>query len=133
MTPILLIEDDDVDAEIIQRTFTHLKLPNRLIWVKSADEALTLLRGELQTSSPLIVLDLNLPQMSGLQFLRNLRQDSQLRHTIVFILTEFDAAENIQVAYSEGIAGYILKDNTGHKFTALLQFLDAYQNIIAFP
>jgi DNA-binding NarL/FixJ family response regulator len=71
--------------------------------------------------------------MNGLEFLHQLRQDAELRHSVVFILTTSNRAEDVRAAYEEQIAGYILKATAGQNFTNLVQLLDIYRRVVEFP
>lgn len=91
MVHLLLVEDDEVDAEAIKRAFRKRRIANPFTVVRDGIEALEVLRGE-DGREPLprpflILLDLNMPRMSGLEFLRETRQDPELRDAIIFVLT----------------------------------------------
>ena len=134
--PLLLIEDDDLDCELIERTLCGAAPFYALTIAHDCQAALELLQphnGNQPYFPALILLDLTLPGMNGLEFLRLLRQDPRLRVCIVFILTESDAEADKRAAYDQAAAGYILKselvDNTGK----LLDLLEAYREVVEFP
>jgi CheY-like chemotaxis protein len=133
----LLVEDDEIDAEAVIRAFRHRHPPDRFVHVRDGVEAFYALRGEQgyrRIPYPFVILlDLNLPRMNGLEFLQQLRQDSELRHSIVFILTTSNRAEDVRAAYQEQVAGYILKATAGQNFTNLVDLLDMYWRVIEFP
>ena len=81
----------------------------------------------------LILLDLKLPGMSGLEFLRRLRQDPRLRTCIVFVLTDSDAEADKRTSYQYSAAGYILKSELASNTGMLLDLLEAYREVVEFP
>ena len=134
---ILLVEDDEIDAEAIQRAFVKNKLANPLVIAKDGVEALEVLRGENGKSKLcppyLILLDLNMPRMNGLEFLTELRADPDIGDSIVFVLTTSDLDEDKVAAYGHRVAGYTVKSKVGGSFLALVTMVDAYWRIIEFP
>ena len=81
----------------------------------------------------LILLDLNMPRMNGVEFLQALRQDEDLKQSIVFVITTSNRDEDVVAAYNEQIAGYILKSRVGEDFVNLITMLDMYWRIVEFP
>ena len=134
---VLLVEDDDVETEAIIRAFRKQQLPNPVTTVHDGIEAFKVLRGEdgsLPLSHPyLILLDLNTPRMSGLEFLTALRQDPNLRRSVVFILTTSNREEDKLAAYDRQVAGYLLKSNMGDDFGQLTNMLTTYWQVTEFP
>lgn len=134
---VLLVEDDDVDAEIIRRAFSAYHAPYGLTHVHDGLEALAALRGEhgWQPLAPpyIILLDLHLPRMNGIEFLRALRQDPALMWSIVFVLTISDYYENIVSAYREHVAGYFLKSKVNQHVGQIIHLLEAYMLLGKFP
>lgn len=134
---ILLVEDDEIDAEAIVRGFQKQKIENPIIVVPNGIEALSALRGEdgyARVPAPyLILLDLNMPRMNGIEFLQSLRQDIQLKSSIVFVLTTSNSDRDKLAAYREQIAGYLLKQRSGVNFADLVNMLDFYWRVVEFP
>lgn len=134
---ILLVEDDDVDAEAIQRAFRKQRIANPFTVVPDGIEALKVLKGEdghERLPRPyMILLDINMPRMNGIEFLQALRQDPQLSTSIVFILTTSDSDEDKVAAYAEHVAGYLLKARAGADFLDLIDMLGAYWRIVELP
>jgi len=110
---ILLVEDDDGDAKALQRAFAKASIPNPIIRAMDGVEALEILRGEngrTKPDSPLMLLvDLNMPRMGGIELIEALRADAGLRHLVVFILTTSDSEEDRRAAANVNVAGYIVK------------------------
>jgi CheY-like chemotaxis protein len=134
---ILLVEDDEIDAEAIVRGFQKQKIENPITVVPNGIEALNALRGEdgyVRVPAPyLILLDLNMPRMNGIEFLQSLRQDVQLKSSIVFVLTTSNSDRDKLAAYREQIAGYLLKQRSGVNFADLVNMLDFYWRVVEFP
>jgi CheY-like chemotaxis protein len=134
---ILLVEDDRVDAEAITRAFRKVKIANPVCVAPDGVAALQTLRGDGDIPPLprpfLILLDLNLPRMNGIEFLDALRQDPQLHDSIVFVLTTSSAEQDKQAAYAYNIAGYLTKANAGLDFQYLVQMLDYYWCCVEFP
>lgn len=134
---ILLVEDDEVDAEAVVRAFRKQKIANPFTIVPDGIEAFNALRGEGgQQRLPrpyLILLDINMPRMNGVEFLQTLRQDEELKQSIVFVITTSNRDEDVVAAYNEQIAGYILKSRVGEDFVNLIAMLDMYWRIVEFP
>jgi CheY-like chemotaxis protein len=130
---ILLVEDDDVDAMAVRRAFKKLKLANEIIRAKDGIEALELLKSGEIPKPFIILLDLNLPRMGGIEMLQVLRKDPFYGDSIVFVLTTSDLDEDRTKAYSEHIAGYIVKTNLAIDFSDLIEMFDHYWRLIEFP
>ena len=134
---ILLVEDDEVDVMAVKRTFKKLKIANPFHRAADGIDALEMLRGEngkKKLPQPLIVLlDLNMPRMGGLEFLDELRKDPDLRRTVVFVMTTSAAEEDRVRAYNKCIAGYVLKHSPAHTFLDAVTMLEHYWRVIEFP
>jgi CheY-like chemotaxis protein len=134
---ILLVEDDPVDAESIMRTFKRHQINTPFTHVVDGIEALHALRGE-HGYDPLpkpyiILLDINMPRMNGLEFLSALRRDPTLRHSVVFVLTTSNREEDITAAYNQQIAGYLLKAKVSEDFLDFIKLLNLYRVMIEMP
>lgn len=134
---ILLVEDDDGDAVAVQRSFQRAKIVSPIIRSVDGMDALNLLRGANGRAKPpapyVLLVDLNMPRMSGIQFVKVLREDQELRHSIVFILTTSDNAKDVMAAYDLNVAGYILKETAGQSFLNLVTLVDSYWRIVEMP
>ena len=134
---ILLVEDDDVDAEMVLRACRRRQVTNPFTVVRNGVEALEALRGQAgrqKLPRPyLILLDINMPKMNGIEFLHELRQDDDLRRSIVFVLTTSNNDEDKLAAYNSQIAGYVLKSNAGEDFRNVINLLDSYRCSVEFP
>ncbi len=131
---ILLVEDDIVDAEAITRAVRRERILNNIVHVSNGLEAIEALRNETVIGHPrFVLLDLNMPRMNGIEFLKYIREDSALRQEIVFVLTTSDLDEDKVAAYGSNVAGYILKDKVGEDFEKLLGLIDSFWRIVEFP
>lgn len=129
---ILLVEDDEVDVMNVQRAFKKGDISNPLFIAGNGLEALAMLRGEndvpvpMPTSRRLVLLDLNMPKMNGLEFLGALRGDPKLKSIPVVVLTTSDEDRDRIEAYNYNVAGYILKPVTSSSFTNVMATLNRY-------
>ena len=110
----LLVEDNDLDAVKISRSMTKLALDNPVIRARDGIEALDILRGKNSkaklTQPYIILLDLHMPRMHGIELLRHLREDPQLKDAYVYVLTTSDRPEDIATMQKYQVAGYVVKD-----------------------
>jgi CheY-like chemotaxis protein len=133
---ILLVEDDDVDVMAVRRAFREQKIANPVTVAQDGLEALDILRGKGRPPLErpfIILLDLNMPRMNGIEFLDALRADPQLKNAIVFVLTTSKADEDKAAAYNKNIAGYIVKTDVGNGFIQVVNMLDRYWRVVELP
>jgi CheY-like chemotaxis protein len=134
---ILLVEDDEVDVMAVKRAFRELKIANPLTVAKDGIEALEILRG-INGCSPIprpliILLDLNMPRMGGLEFLDELRKDPELHRCVVFVMTTSADERDRVRAYEKNVAGYVLKHNLEHSFMDAIAMLEHYWRVVELP
>jgi len=137
MLHILLVDDDDVDVMNVQRAFKKNNIINPLYVASNGLEALDLLRGGGEPAIPperrLVLLDLNMPKMNGLEFLREIRADPELHALLVIVLTTSDDERDKVEAYNLNVAGYILKPVTFGAFVETMATLNKYWAINELP
>ena len=134
MLNILLVEDDDVDVMNIRRAFKKGNITNPLFTAGNGLEALEMLRGdEMPKTRRLVLLDLNMPRMNGIEFLRELRADPELSPTPVVVLTTSDAERDKVEAYNLHVAGYLLKPVTFGSFCETMASLNKYWALVEMP
>jgi CheY-like chemotaxis protein len=132
MLNILLVEDDEVDVMTVQRAFRKGNISNPLYIAGNGIEALAMLRGRrgeasaIPTERRIILLDLNMPKMNGLEFLQELRADPTIRQIPVIVLTTSNEEQDRVQAYNFNVAGYILKPVTFGTFVELMVTLNKY-------
>jgi CheY-like chemotaxis protein len=137
-TSILLIDDDEVDVMTVKRAFQKNNITNPLYVATTGFEALALLQGNdlpklLPRQRRLILLDLNMPKMSGIEFLRELRADPELRVLPVIVLTTSNEDKDKVEAYNLNVAGYIIKPITFAKFVEAMATLNKYWSLNEMP
>ncbi len=135
---ILLVEDDEVDVMNIQRAFKKNHITNPVHVAGNGLEALAKLRGvegqeKLNPTPKIVLLDINMPKMNGIEFLTKLRADSELRAISVFVLTTSDEEKDRVAAYNMNVAGYILKPVEPGKFMEAVKALDVFWSLIELP
>jgi CheY-like chemotaxis protein len=134
---IMVVDDDRVDTMAIRRSLRELKIANPVVAARDGIEALERLRGENgheKLRSPhLVLLDLNMPRMGGIEFLEELRADPVLQSTLVFVMTTSSATEDRTRAYAKNVAGYVLKFQQEQGFQNAILMLEHYWRIIEFP
>ena len=135
---ILLVEDDDVDAMSVKRAFKKTNISNPLFHAGNGLEALDMLRGsngveKIIPKPRIILLDLNMPRMNGIEFLRELRADPELHDISVVVLTTSNEERDKVAAYNLNVAGYILKPVEPGRFIEAVGTLNLYWNLIELP
>lgn len=134
MLNILLVEDDSVDVMNVRRAFQKNNIANPLYVASNGVEALAMLRSNaVPAGRRLVLLDLNLPRMNGIEFLTALRADPDLRSTIVVVLTTSNEERDKIQAYNLNVAGYLLKPVTFHSFVELMAALNKYWTLVELP
>ncbi|MET0397595.1 MAG: response regulator [Longimicrobiaceae bacterium] len=134
MLNILLVEDDEVDVMNVRRAFKKNNIGNPLWVAGNGLDALALLRGpEIPRERRLVLLDLNMPRMNGIEFLRELRADPELGLTPVVVLTTSDDERDRVDAYHLNVAGYILKPVTFVSFVEAMATLNKYWTLVEMP
>lgn len=111
---ILLIEDNELDVVSVQRSLKKLDMEYELFTAFNGIDALDILNGKKETHSmgdlpTIILLDINMPKMNGLEFLAVLRSDERLRHIRVFIMTTSGEEIDRKTTEKLGISGYLIK------------------------
>jgi len=131
---ILLVEDDQIDQMNVKRAFERNKIMNPLYVAENGVEALEMLRdGRVPDERRLILLDLNMPMMNGIEFLKTLRADDTLSGTPVVVLTTSNDEQDKVQAYNLNVAGYLLKPVTFSNFVELTAALNKYWTLVEMP
>ena len=131
---IFLVEDDEVDVMNVKRAFAQNNIRNPLFVARDGVVALEKLRsGEIPNERRVVLLDLNMPRMNGIEFLREVRNDPALRSTTVVVLTTSKDEQDRIDAYNLNVAGYLVKPVTFTKFCEVMVALDKYWSLVEFP
>jgi CheY-like chemotaxis protein len=131
---ILLVEDDKIDVMNVRRAFEKVNITNPLFVASNGLEALELLRGgTIPSSNRLVLLDINMPKMNGIEFLRELRADAELHSTCVVVLTTSNEERDRVDAYKLNVAGYLLKPVTFGSFVEVMATLNKYWTLMELP
>lgn len=131
--PLLLVEDDQVDVMTVKRALKVNKITNPLFVVPNGEEALKFLRHQGVFSEPdksprpgIIFLDLNMPVMNGIEFLKVIKTDNDLRRIPVIVLTTSKADEDRVASFNLSVAGYIIKPVEFEKFVEAVRIISLY-------
>ena len=139
-SPILIVEDNRVDSMTIERSFKHAKVSNPLVFAVNGEDALAYLRrqgkysGEKDVRNPcIILLDLNMPVMSGIEFLRIAKADEHFKSIPVVVLTTSKEENDRVESFKLSVAGYIVKPVEFENFAQVVKILDLYWTLSESP
>ena len=131
---ILLVEDDQVDVMNVKRAFDRNRIANPLYVAGDGLEGLRMLRsGEVPAERRLVLLDLNMPKMNGIEFLRELRKDPALQQISVVVLTTSNEERDRIEAFRLNVAGYLLKPVTFQQFAEVMSTINKYWALMEMP
>ncbi|PKG93240.1 response regulator [Paraglaciecola sp. MB-3u-78] len=130
---LFLIEDDDIDAMSIKREFKRREISSPIVRAKDGVEALELLASGKISHPFIILLDLQMPRMNGLEFLTTLRANSAYKNSVVFVLSTSQDESDIFNSYASNVAGYFIKDEGGDGFISIVDIIDGYRNVVHLP
>ena len=122
-----LVEDDRVDIMTVQRALKKVDVSNPLYVARTGIEALGMLRGDglprIEPTPSLILLDLNLPKMGGIEFLKELRSDPVLKSLQVIVLTSSNEPGDRAAAYEYEVEDYIVKPHSFDEFSNAMSLI----------
>lgn len=131
--PILLIEDDDIDVLSVSRALADLKVTNEIIHKHNSEEALEYLKNHANEKPCIILLDLGLPKIDGIEFLKILRSDQTLENITVVVLTALKDEHNILETFQLSVAGYIVKKPGYNDLLEMLKTVNTYWTLSEMP
>ena len=131
--PVLLVEDDVVDAMTVKRAFKDLRFVNRLDTVENGEEALAYLRKPENEIPCVILLDLNMPRMNGIEFLTVAKQDLNLRSIPTVVLTSSEEEQDRVDSFDLSVAGYMVKPVDYRRFVEVIRTIDVYWTLSRLP
>ncbi len=124
-------------CQISIRAFSRVKVVNPILRAQDGKEALDMLRGVDGYEKPpkpyILLIDINMPRMDGIELVTEIRKDEDLKNSIIFILTTSKSAEDILRAYNLNVAGYIVKETAGQDFLNLVSMIDIYWRLVELP
>jgi len=130
---ILLVEDDKIDIRSVQRSFGELRVVNPLVVTHNGEEALEYLKNDTGKRPGLILLDLRMPRMDGIEFLKIIRKDDKLKIIPVVILTTSKEDEDKMDSFNLGIAGYMMKPVNYKAFVEVIRTIKLYWTLSESP
>jgi CheY-like chemotaxis protein len=131
--PILLVEDDRVDAMTVKRALSEIDSNSAVYIVTNGEEALEFLRNKRNDRPGIILLDLNMPRMNGIDFLRVAKADPSLRRIPVIVLTTSQQESEKVESFNLGAAGYIIKPLSYEQFLEMVKAIDKYWTLSEIP
>ena len=133
MEPILLVEDDKVDAMTVKRALKDIKVTNGLIHTVNGEEALEYLRSEDSKKPCIVLLDLNMPKMNGVELLKIVKADEELKKIPVVVLTTSKDEQDVVESFKLSVAGYIVKPADYKKFVEAVRTIELYWTLSELP
>jgi CheY-like chemotaxis protein len=131
--PVLLVEDDTIDAMTVRRAFKDLKVTNPLVHTLNGEEALAFLRHEANDRPCLILLDLNMPKMNGIEFLAVAKADPALKNIPVVVLTTSGEERDVVDSFRQNVAGYLVKPVDYRNFVNTVRTINMYWTLSEVP
>ncbi|HEY5567428.1 MAG TPA: response regulator [Gammaproteobacteria bacterium] len=128
---ILLVEDDEIDVRAFLWTFEQLKIANPVTVAKDGVEGWEKLKSLPRPY--LIVMDINMPRMNGLELLKKIRDSEEFRDSIVFVLTTSTDEQDKFDAYNLNVAGYMIKSDMGTSFNRAISMVENYWKVVELP
>ncbi|WP_342116424.1 response regulator [Pseudoduganella sp. OTU4001] len=126
VSPILLVEDDEVDAMTVQRALRTIEVDNPLVHAEHGEAALAYLAAPDNPPPCIILLDLNMPVMNGLEFLRHVKLHPHLRRIPVVVLTTSEESQDRDASFDLGAAGFLPKCQEYGRFIDIMRTWDQY-------
>jgi CheY-like chemotaxis protein len=130
---ILLVEDDHVDVMTIIRALKEIHVVNPVISMENGEAALAYLHDSANERPCIILLDLNMPIMNGIEFLQKIKGDEALRQIPVVVLTTSEEQQDKVNSFSLGVAGYMAKPVDYRRFVEMMRSIDLYWTISEMP
>jgi len=131
--PILLVEDDQVDTMTVTRALKESHVTNPLVHLENGEDAVNYLRDPQKEKPCIILLDLNMPIMNGIEFLQVVKNDGKLRCIPVVVLTTSEEQQDKVNSFNLGVAGYMAKPVDYRQFVEVMRSIDAYWTISEMP
>ena len=131
--PILLVEDDKVDAMTVKRALRDLNVTNHLDIVGNGEEALAYLKNGENREPCIILLDLNMPKMNGIEFLKIIKNMDSLKMIPVIVLTTSKNEQDRIESFRLSVAGYMIKPVDYMQFVETVKMIEMYWTLSELP
>ncbi len=131
--PILLVEDDAIDVMTVKRVLKDIQVTSELVPAGDGEQALAYLRDDGNANPCFILLDLNMPKMNGIEFMRIVKADDVLQGIPIIVLTTSNSDQDISKSFELGAAGYMLKSVDYQKFVEIIKTIDLYWTLSKLP
>ncbi|MFH1371774.1 MAG: response regulator [Planctomycetota bacterium] len=133
LKPIMLIEDDSVDAMTVRRAMRELHINNSMVHCLDGEDGLKYLT-DPETEKPFVILlDLNMPKMSGIEFLKAVKTYPELKRIPIVVLTTSKEKRDVLDSFELGAAGYMIKPVDYAKFTDVINTVMLYWSLSELP
>ena len=131
--PIMLIEDKSVDALAVKRALSELKVTNPLVHSINGQVALEYLRDKANKKPCIILLDLDMPEMNGIEFLKVIKADDILKKIPIVVLTLSEKEQDVVESFNLGVAGYMAKTIDYKKLVETVRTINLYWSLSESP
>jgi CheY-like chemotaxis protein len=131
--PLLLVEDDQIDARSVKRALEDLNMADSMVHLSNGEEALEYLRSGVNELPCLILLDLNMPKMNGIEFLKEVKKDPGLRRIPIVVLTTSREDRDVMGTFEHSVAGYMVKPIDYQKFVKTVHTITDYWSLSVLP
>ena len=128
---ILVVEDDEIDVKALLRAFKNLKIANPVTVAKDGIEGWEAIQDLPRPY--LLILDINMPRVNGIELLEKIRASEKFHDSIVFMLTTSTDDQDKFEAYKLNVAGYMLKSDMGASFIRAIEMVERYWKVVEFP
>lgn len=130
---VLLVEDDTVDQQAVRRCFKELRVNNPLVITGNGEEGLRYLKDDFKERPYFILLDLKMPKMDGIEFLKVVKADQHLKRIPVVVFTTSNEEKDIVESFNLGVAGYMVKPPAHDNFVNVVRTIDLYWSLSELP
>ena len=131
--PILLVEDDNVDVMTVERALKDLNIKNQFVSTANGEEALEYLNNNGNKKPCIILLDLNMPKMNGIEFLKIIKANDVLKKIPVVVLTTSSQQQDVIESFKLSVAGYIVKSVDYARFAEAISTINLYWTLSELP
>ena len=133
LKPILIVEDDMVDAMTVKRALNDIHVSNRIVIIENGEAALDYLNDPVEEKPCIILLDLNMPKMNGIEFLKIVKAEDRFKTIPVVVLTTSKEDEDRMESFAQSVAGYMIKPVDYKQFVDTVKTIDLYWSLSELP